>query len=444
MNLFERFQKSLEKLSATSNINSYVVAYSGGVDSHVLLNLCVQSNIPIRVIHVNHGLQSEADQWSQHCKNICDSLRVPFLNISVEVVAGKGESPEEAARKARYQALNAEINSGECLLTAHHMDDQSETLLLQLFRGAGPAGLASMPLLKESDGVLHARPMLEFSRDEIQSYARENKLNWIEDPSNKNTDFDRNLIRQKVLPLIKQRWLQVDTSLSQVAVQQQQMLEISEEMAKIDLASIIKEQPNILSIAALQNLSEARQLNALRFWIRQYGADGPTTNILHQIIQTVLTAVDDAEPMVKWGKSEIRRYQDGLYLLPAHLNDDLKTTQRESSLWDPRKKLVLINSGVELIAGLDKEQGLRMELLDKKLEVRFRQGGEKICPAGRKNNHSVKKLMQEASIPPWERNRLPMIYDNDDLVCVCGYWLADDFVVSKGESGWVPVCHPIS
>ena len=438
MNLIGRFQKSLESLSTQSNINSYVVAYSGGVDSHVLLNLCEQSNILLRVIHVNHGLQGDADQWSQHCKHVCEVLQVPFLNINVEVKTGRGESPEEAARKARYKVLNAEIKSDECLLTAHHMDDQSETLLLQLFRGAGPAGLASMPLIREAGGVLHARPMLEFTRDEIQNYARENKLDWIEDPSNEDTDFDRNLIRQKILPLIKQRWQQVDISLSQVASQQQHMLEISEDMARIDLATIVTGQVEVLSIAALKNLSEARQLNVLRFWIRQYGADGPTGNVLRQIIESVLTAADDAEPMVKWGESEIRRYQDGLYLLPAHECDELKNTQ-----WDPREKLVLVNSGIELMAGFDKEQGLRMELLDKKLDVRFRQGGEKICPVGRKNTHSVKKLMQEAGIPPWKRNSVPMIYDDDDLVCVCGYWLAGEFVVGNGEVGWIPMCNPI-
>jgi tRNA(Ile)-lysidine synthase len=441
MNLPERFQKVLETLSASSKINSCVIAFSGGIDSHVLLYLCAQANNPeisFRAIHINHGLQKEADSWSQHCKKVCEALDVPFLDIHVEIKSGQGESPEEAARKARYEALNAEIKTGECLLTAHHMGDQSETLLLQLFRGAGPAGLASMSAVRDAGGVLHARPMLEFTRAEIQSYALENKLNWIEDPSNEDIDLDRNLIRQKILPLIKERWQQVDVSLSQVAAQQQHMLEIIEDMARIDLASIVTEQPGVISIIDLNILSEARQLNVLRYWIREYGETGPTGKVLHQVIESVLTAAADAEPIVRWGRSEIRRYRNGLYLLPLIENNELKNT-----LWDPREKLVLEKNGIELTAGFEKQQGLRMELLDRKLEVRFRQGGEKIRPVGRKNKHSVKKLMQDAGIPPWERNRVPMIYDNDDLLCVCGYWLADDFVVDKGEMGWIPVCNLI-
>jgi tRNA(Ile)-lysidine synthase len=241
--LVEHFQQQLQSLSVAHSVTrpaeNYVVAYSGGMDSHVLLHLCYKLKIPVRAIHINHGLQKEADAWSKHCNKICEELNVPFFNIHVDAAATQGESPENAARNARYEALMSELKVNECLLTAHHKDDQSETLLLQLFRGAGPAGLAAMPVVRKTGKGIHLRPLLECSRSELMQYAKENKLNWIEDPSNQNTDFDRNFVRQKIIPLIKGRWQQVDSALEQVASQQQDSLEIIEAMAAIDLSSVV-------------------------------------------------------------------------------------------------------------------------------------------------------------------------------------------------------------
>lgn len=438
MDLLERFQDSVEWLATQSNLKSYVVAYSGGVDSHVLLHLCQRSGINARAIHINHGLQEAAGQWAHHCEQVCEHLNIPFITISVDVDSSGRESPEEAARCARYAALRHEVKKNEILLTAHHLDDQSETLLLQLFRGAGPAGLSSMPFMREVDGLLLARPMLEFSRDDILNYANEQGLDWIEDPSNSNVNFDRNLLRHRVLPLLKERWPRVDQSLLQVAKQQQQSVEIQEAMARIDLETVATQNANVISINALKKLSDARQLNLLWFWLRRHSETKPNANVLFQIIESVIGASDDAEPLVQWGQSEIRRYKDCLYLLLKKNHDDKNVFQ-----WIPKQKLVLEQLGIELVAEPGEPRGLRMDLLNRNLEVRFREGGEKIKPVGRKNTYSVKKLMQEAGIPPWERSRVPMIYDNDNLVCVCGCWLSAEYTVAANEKGWIANCHSL-
>lgn len=420
---------------ATESAQRYVVAYSGGLDSHVLLHLCALfTKQPVLAIYIHHGLQKEADEWEEHCAEICDSLNVPFKSIHVDASKRPGESPEETARKARYSALNSQLKVGDCLLTAHHRDDQTETVLLQLCRGAGVAGLAAMPDIREMGIAYHARPLLNFSRDEITEYANKSKLKWIEDSSNKDTAFDRNLLRHDVVPVVKKRWPQLGESLLKVASQQQDALEIIEAMAAIDLATIVTQKPHIINISELTKLSRARQLNVLRSWIHQCASDAPTANILHQIIESMLMAAKDASPKIYWGKSEIRRYQGRLYCLKS-----LEHDVTEIYYWNPKEKLKIESLGIQLSVEKKRPQGLKPELLNEILKVSFRQGGEDIRPAGRRNTHSLKKLFQEVGVPPWERSRIPLIYLDDMLICVSGYWVADDCSVEQGCDGWL-VC----
>lgn len=438
MTLSKRFSEVLESLFFDSDVSSeapqrYLVAYSGGLDSHVLLHLCAQHVAKqMRAVYIHHGLQDEAEQWAARCAKTCEALHIPFKTIHVDASKRAGESPEETARKARYAALKSELEVGECLLTAHHQDDQSETVLLQLFRGAGVAGLAAMPRLHKFDKNFHGRPLLNFSQQEILDYANENHLNWVEDPSNADTNFDRNLLRHDILPVIKKRWLKLDDSLAKMAVQQQDALEILEAMANIDLASIVTQQRDVIEVAGLLKLSQARQLNVLRTWLHLCADDAPTANVLHQIIESVLPAADDACPEVCWGESEIRRYQGELYCLKRVEHDASETFD-----WQPKKNIKLGGLGCELQNQQGVKQGLKAELLNENLTVKFRLGGEKIRPAGRHNTHSLKNLMQEEGIPPWQRSRMPLIYYKDELVCVVGYWLAQEYTSSDGA--WLPI-----
>jgi tRNA(Ile)-lysidine synthase len=436
MNLSGQFQRILQGLSAVQPPHVCVVAYSGGVDSHVLLNLCYMSGLSVRAVHIHHGLQAEADSWDAHCRNVCANIGIGYKCIHVDAQPEPGESPEDAARNARYRALAKELGDGEVLLTAHHQDDQAETLLLQLMRGSGPAGLASMPLIKPFANGYHMRPMLGFSQQQLKAYAEEHKLVWIDDPSNADTSYDRNYIRRQVMPVLARNWPNATRALSQAAALQQDTLEIIEAMAATDLAAISNQQHNSLSITKLMQLPEARQYNALRYWINNAGFDKPRRNILQEIIDSVLPAAEDAAPLVLWGNTEIRRYHDALYILRALNSHEIHHVYA----WDGEQPLYVETLHLELRLEQVKGKGLKQDAVARGLTVRFRQGGEQIRPQGRQHTHSLKKLMQDAGIPPWQRNRIPLIYIGHELVCVCGYWVAEAFSVAADQQGWYPVC----
>ena len=436
MSLSGQFQHILETLPAVRSARSCVVAYSGGVDSHVLLHLCHAAGLPVRAIHIHHGLQAEADHWDRHCAEVCSKLDIAYQCIHVDANPGPGESPEDAARKARYQALENELCSDEVLLTAHHQDDQAETLLLQLMRGAGPAGLASMPVIKSFGAGYHARPILGFSQKLLRQHAEEHKLIWVDDPSNADTGFDRNFMRKEVMPRLVENWPNTNEALSHAAALQQDTLEIIDAMAATDLAAVSTQQRNGLSISKLKQLSEARQYNVLRYWINASGYGKPRRNIMQEVIESVLPAAEDATPLVFWGSTEIRRYQDTLYILPALSSHEIHHVYA----WDGEQPLYIDTLNLEMRLEQSLGRGLHQDAVARRMTVRFRQGGEQLRPHGRRHTHSLKKLMQEAGIPPWQRNRIPLIYIDHQLACVCGYWIAESFSVSADQQGWYPVC----
>ena len=431
-----QFQHVLEELSAVQPVHDCVVAYSGGIDSHVLLHLCHHHGLAVRAVHIHHGLQADADNWDAHCNEVCVNLGIAYKCIQVDAQPGPGESPEDAARKARYRALENEIGSGEIMFTAHHQDDQAETLLLQLMRGAGPAGLASMPLIKAFGNGYHARPLLDFSQQQLRDYARQHKLVWVEDPSNADTSYDRNYIRKQVMPVLTSNWPHASQSLSQSAALQQDTLEIIDAMAATDLAAVASQQRNSLSISRLRQLPVARQYNVLRYWINHAGFDKARRNILQEIVESVLPAAEDAAPLVLWGNTEIRRYHDALYILLALNSHEIHHVYA----WNGEQPLYIETLRLELRLEQKLGTGLTQDAVARGLTVRFRQGGEQIRPHGRQHTHSLKKLMQDAGIPPWLRNRIPLIYIDHELACVCGYWVAEAFSVTDEQQGWCPVC----
>ena len=441
--LKEQFQKALDSIkndltnpfseNNTIETQTVLVAYSGGMDSHVLLHLCVALNLDVRAVYINHGLMQEANQWQQHCQSVCEQLQVDFKSITVDAKSKSGESPEEAARNARYLALKNCLNNQEILLTAHHQDDQAETLLLQLMRGAGTAGLASMPVMQIFGSGIHCRPLLNFSRDAIKQYAITNNLQWIEDPSNKDTSLDRNFLRQEVVPLLQKRWPQVNASIKQSADIQQDNLELLQVMAEIDLANVITSNQQVISLKRLLTLSSVRQFNVLKFWINRACMDKPTRNVLQQIQTAVIPAAEDSAPLVTWGNTEVRRFKDGLYLMQSLSQHDDEIVIE----WDSKQSLDIKHLGLTITANHRVSNGLSNDYAGKKLTIKFRHGGEKIKPVGQQHTSSLKNLMQQKEIPPWCRSRIPLLYIDDVLACVCGYWVADDFAV-KGDIGWLP------
>ena len=475
----KRFQISLESIYTPSENTCYVVAYSGGIDSHVLLHCCKKLNLTVRAVHVHHGLQNIADEWVIHCQSICRALNISLDVIYVDANKQKRQSPEEAARRVRYEALQNNLIDGDCLLTAQHLNDQAETLLLQLFRTASTAGLSAMPAQRKLGKYSHLRPLLSFSRQEIEQFAEENFLNWIEDPTNQDVSYDRNFIRKEVVPILKSRWPEIAGQLSIVASLQSNNLQVLEDMAAIDLANIIilpayqsivsfYSVISVLSISRLKELSLARRLNVLRYWVIKIVNDqsakispkisptiSPTRNLLEEIDRALINSAQDANPVITFSGFEIRKFQSDLYLLksvsPSFASltaHPCATTDKKHSglepndlkqdiVWKPSSPVLIsaLNIQIKSIASIG--DGLNKDLLNESLKICFRKGGEVFHPAGRLHSQRLKKLLQEANIPPWDRESIPLVYFKDELIAVVGLWVCKQYAVSGDEEGWL-------
>lgn len=450
MSFVKRFQTALESLYIPAENSKYVIAYSGGLDSHVLLYCFKQINAAVRAVHVHHGLQTVADDWVVHCQQTCGQLDIPLEVLYVDARQTPGTSPEESARNARYTALHENLAQGECLVTAQHLDDQAETLLLQLFRTAGSAGLSAMPAYREFGDHVHIRPLLAFSRKEIESFAYKNNLHWVEDPSNENISFDRNYIRHEVFPVLEKRWPEVSTQLSKVAALQSSNLQVLEDMAAIDLANVTaiqKQQTkacacevlSMLAISKLTQLSSARLLNLLRYWVVTTLARQPTRKLLEEIESALINSQQGANPEILFSGYAFRKFRENLYLLKIKNTVEIKSDID----WVPSSELVLPALDIRISAVESTGQGLPKSLLGKSMKLRFRQGGEKFHPAGRRHSQSLKKLLQEANVPPWERDSIPLLYLDDDLIAVVGLWVCKQYSVAEDEAGWLVHVEPL-
>jgi tRNA(Ile)-lysidine synthase len=413
----------------------FIVAYSGGMDSHSLLHLLSacrdQLAVSVEAVHVHHGLQSHADRWAEHCRQVCQQLNVPLTVVHVEAKAAKGESPEAAARKARYAALQNLIKGGDVLLTAQHRDDQAETLLLQLFRGSGSRGQAAMPGQRVFGAGEHWRPLLNVGRAELRHYAEQHQLDWVEDPSNLNTGFDRNYLRHEVMPVLQRRWPGIEETLVRVASQQAENEALLEVLAAQDMQGLLG-MDHSLSLAGLTDLTEARQRNVLRLWLREQGLALPSRRKLLQVQRDMLGAGEDRNPHLDWPGVELRRYRGRLYAMqPLQAVDEHWCRE-----WDMREKVNLPWSGQLMSHGTIGE-GLRADLGESGnlIQLRLRHGGERCRPVGRGQHHSLKKLFQEAGIPPWQRRRTPLLFVGEELAAVPGLCVCEPFAAPKGCAG---------
>ena len=417
------------------------IAFSGGMDSHVLLRAFADlkdrlNDVELQAVHIDHGLNEKSEGWSQQCQQVCKSYDIPVKIIRVDARHNKGESPEAAARHARYDAFKELLKEGDCVVTAHHQDDQAETLLLQLARGCGPAGLASMPMLGRFHSAWLARPLLNFTREQLSVYAQDVNLQWIEDPSNFDIDFDRNFVRHTVMPAFKQRWPQIVKTISRSALHNAEVSQLLEQLAEIDLQQLQGEHPDTLSVSALKALGEARRNNAIRIWIKKLGLPLPQAVHLKHINHDILLARKDAQPAVNWAGCVLSRYRDQLYAmrpLPSHDNNQLYQ-------WDMQRSLTIPNIGTlstKSVTG----SGLRYTKpvdndASNSISIRFRQGGEQCQPSGRAHTHDLKKLFQEFDVPFWARDRIPLVYVNNTLAGIVGYCYCQDFVAGANETGY--------
>lgn len=408
--------------------------YSGGLDSTVLLHLLKQSGLPLKALHVNHHLQVAANRWVDHCREFSAVLGVPIYVMDVKVDPRDPDGPEAAARGARYGAIRGLMKPGDCLATAHHQDDQAETVMLRLVRGAGVAGLAAMRSRSEfSPGILW-RPLLRCTREQLRHYAEHYQLSWVEDPHNLDPRYSRTFLRTELFPRLQQRWPQAIELLARTADHCADAVELLDELAVRDLQNA--EQDGALSVRALLSLPRARRNNLLRYWVAHAGHETPTFDALSQLEKEVLRARPDASPLLAWGETELRRFRDSLYLMPR-LPPPPKGAVLE---WNGRHDLELppgcgwlrvIRSGppalrIESSAGSVEGDrgGANAEL---PLRVVFPKGGERIKPAGSRYTRTLRNLFQEEAIPGWVRERVPLIQLEGELVAVADRWLTGAF-----------------
>jgi tRNA(Ile)-lysidine synthase len=295
------------------------IAYSGGLDSAVLLHamhaLAQQYKLPnLQAIHINHGWHPDAAQWAIQCQTICQQLTIPCHVMSVNAQPARGESPEACARTARYAAFASLISANDCLLTAHQQDDQAETLLLQLFRGAGVKGLASMPTVTKFAAGLHLRPLLSCSRKMLENYAQQHNIEWIQDDSNQNLRFNRNFIRHELMPHIQERWPQIATTLTRVAGHCAEADSLLQQLAAEDLAQVQGITSDSLSASKLRLLGELRYRNVLRYWLHSLNFSLPSKAQLQRIEKDILHSKNDAKPNVSWGNVTLSRHRDNIFV----------------------------------------------------------------------------------------------------------------------------------
>lgn len=414
------------------SVNNVYVAFSGGVDSHVLLDLTVsikRLRNKLTALYVHHGIQKQADEWEAHCRQVSRSMNVNFRSVHVDGLKKNKESPEESARKARYQAFKSVLSSDDVILLAQHREDQLETVLIQLFRGAGIAGLSAMPSSIRCGKGLLIRPLLTVSKQSIVDYAASKRLHWIQDPSNLSNDFDRNFLRNQVIPIIKQRWPSVDKTVSRSAGHCASSLQtINEHVEKLFLDCYVPEY-KLLNIPRLQSFKTNEINLVIRRWINDFNLPMPNDKFIQQTIKTVIQANPSANPELIYGDYVISRHQDKLC---CYLNQK-NTLVDQEYIWRNDQSFILLDDKRKL-AKVTADAGgiLEQTWLESTVTVSYRQGGEKIQLPGRMHHTSLKKLFQERGVPPWQRQSIPLIYFNEELAAVGDQWIADQFYQTSG------------
>ncbi|SFN15271.1 tRNA lysidine(34) synthetase TilS [Dokdonella immobilis] len=399
------------------------VALSGGLDSSVLLHLL--SGLPearqrgLRAIHVDHGLHADSGVWSAQCARACADCEVPLTVLRTEVERGRS-GLEAAARRVRFAALQSALVEGEIVAFAHHRDDQAETVLLKLLRGAGPEGLGAMRTLRRLGEFLAWRPLLGISRSLLHSYADAQQLRWVSDPSNADTLIDRNFLRIEILPRLRARWPEADASIVQSASWVRAAADFIEAESIQALARVQGLDPHTLRHRDWLALPEALRDPVLRRWLRGIGLPGPNQYQVAELVRQLAEAGEDKLPCIRWPGAELRRYRDLVYALQP-LPAPSVGWERD---WDGSALKLPASLGTLSLVGVDGESPPLTN--GQRLRVRFRHGGESLRLAAGAHRRELRDLFQEAGIPPWKRGRIPMVFDeHGELLGVGDLWLSD-------------------
>ncbi|MGZ7456266.1 tRNA lysidine(34) synthetase TilS [Pseudomonas sp. Ma2-10] len=422
----------LLNLAPWRNATTWRIAFSGGLDSSVLLHLLAHlaktESLPaLSAIHVHHGLQAVADAWPDHCQSVCDALGVPLQVVGVQVQPGA--SIERAARDARYAAFIEATQANEVLMTAQHRDDQAETVLFRLLRGAGVRGLSGMPRQRTLGKGQLLRPLLDVTRAELEAYAAEHRLSWIEDPSNQDRQFSRNYLRHQVVPVLTKRWPQALATMARSAAHLSEAQGLLDELAQIDLAGANTGNdfdwlglPS-LELGALETLSAARQRNALSHWLE------PLTRLPDSDHwsgwESLRDATADACPIWRLADGELQRAGGRIWWLSGSW---LRTSPVVGNWPDPSLSLVLPDNGVLTLTG---------QIPDGLLHIRYREGGEVMNLPGR-GHRDLKRLLNESGVPGFVRGRLPLLYRDEQLLAVANLRGLDGIAKDCWSLHWQP------
>ena len=434
MDFNENLNKLITNEIASLGVTKFTIALSGGIDSMVLLDLlskAKRSSDVIKAIHINHNLHESSKEWVDFAKEACKKYKLPLIIESINPKQ-EGFGLEAEAREQRYKKLKEIIIDNECLLTAHHLDDQIETTLFRIFRGTGIDGLRSIRKKAKFGKGLLCRPLINIPREAIEQYAKLNDIKWIEDPSNKNIDFDRNYLRNNIVPSIKKRWPNAQktiTRLSSLAENNQKLLH---ELAKEDIGEI--EKFNVLDIGILSNKSSLRINNIFRFMILKNKMGIPSLKVLENGIETLINAKSDS-PIITWDGFSIRRYKNTLYFFNPDLKqDEIRPLKMK---WFIDETINLGGNRGSIQARFIKGQGIALNKCPKSLEIKYRKGGEQIKPSGHKITKSLKNLFRENNVLPWVRDQIPLFYLDEELVSVGDLWFNQDYKAKEQEDGFL-------
>lgn len=413
-------QRTLSGLHHTSS-SKYVVAFSGGLDSTVLLHAMRALGLSLHAVHINHHLQPQSDQWEHHCKEICNAWNVAFSARHIRVKKRPRRSIEEDAREERYRKLAEFIGTQDVLVTAHHKNDLAETVLLQLLRGAGPTGLSAMAVEQNFSFNMHLRPLLGHTRKELFEYAQQHALHWIEDVSNESLEFDRNYLREEIMPGLVARWPGTLQTLARAADLQAHAASCLQDLANLDVRAAATDDSRVLNAKVLQKLGYARLNNALRGWVKNHAMRVPSKKVLDRIATDVVYKnAPRSSPVQTWKEGEIRRYRNRIYLMQPLSEHNCNQEYR----WEISRPLHIASlDRILQPADLDR-YGIIFPEGTREVTVRFRNGGERLRSFGGKHSKSLKKFFQETGVPPWKRDRIPLLYHNDRLISVLGFWNA--------------------
>ncbi|AKE57818.1 tRNA lysidine(34) synthetase TilS [Citrobacter farmeri] len=406
-----------------------LVAFSGGLDSTVLLHQLVQwraqqPTLSLRAIHIHHGLSAHADAWVAHCEAVCAQWQVPLL-VERVTLADAGLGIEAHARQARYQAFADALLPGEVLATAQHLDDQCETFLLALKRGSGPAGLSAMAEISAFAGTQLIRPLLTQPRAALEQWARQHQLRWIEDESNQDDAYDRNFLRLQVLPLLQQRWPHfADATARSAALCAEQESLLDELLA--DELSACTTANGTLALTPLMAMSRVRRAALLRRWLAAQNAPMPSRDGLDRLWQEVALAREDASPCLRFGDYEVRRYQGQLWWIKSAVG------QSETILpWPCWQMPLTLPAGLGHLR-LQPGGELRIPREDECVSIRFKAPGM-LHIVGRNGGRKLKKIWQELNVPSWRRDTTPLLFYGETLIAAAGVFVTHDGVAGEAS-----------